>query len=45
MTDANGRGTLAWTALAGRYYWRVSVLPSPEFANGTSPAYRWTVSR
>ena len=44
ITDANGRAKLAWIPAAGRYYWRVAVLPSPQFANNITPAYRWSVS-
>ncbi len=44
MTDVNGQARLDWTASAGRFYWRVAVLPSPEYANNISPVYRWTVS-
>ena len=40
--DANGRATLVWTPTAGRYYWRVSVPSTLEFANSLSPAYRWS---
>jgi hypothetical protein len=43
MTDLNGRATLTWTPSAGRFYWRVTTLSSPEFANSISPVYRWTV--
>jgi hypothetical protein len=42
-TDASGRATMSWTPSAGRFYWRVAVLPSPTFANNTTSAYRWTV--
>ncbi len=44
-TDATGRATLTWTPSAGRFYWRVSVVPTPEFANNVSPAYSWSVIR
>jgi hypothetical protein len=42
--DANGRATLVWTPTTGRYYWRVAVPSTPQFANSISPAYRWSVS-
>ncbi len=44
-TDGVGRATLAWTPSAGRFYWRVAVLSSPEYANNVTAVYRWTVSR
>ncbi len=43
-TDADGRATFLWTPRAGRYYWRVAVAPTPEFANNTTPVYRWTIT-
>ncbi len=42
-SDGSGRATLTWTPVAGRFYWRVSVAPTTDFANNLSPAYRWTV--
>lgn len=44
-TGSNGRASLAWTPSAGHHYWRVAVLPSLEYANNTTPAHRWSVSR
>lgn len=43
-TGSDGRASLTWTAKSGRYYWRVAVLSSPEYANNISPVYRWTVT-
>ncbi len=43
-SDPFGRASVTWIADSGRYYWRVAVLPSPEFANNISPIYRWTVT-
>jgi hypothetical protein len=43
-TDAAGRASYTWApASAGSYRWRVSVAPTLEYANNTSPIYRWTV--
>jgi hypothetical protein len=42
-TDAGGRASMTWTPSAGRYYWRVAVLPSASFANNRTPVFRWTV--
>jgi len=42
-TDATGRATLTWTPSAGRFYWRVAVLSTAEYANNITPAYRWSV--
>lgn len=44
-TDAAGRASLSWTPGAGRYYWRVAVPSSVEFANNLTAAYRYSVSR
>jgi hypothetical protein len=45
-TDASGRAVLSWVPLSpGAWYWRVAVAPTVEFANNTSPVYRWTVTR
>jgi hypothetical protein len=45
-TDAAGRAVLAWVPpSSGSFYWRVSVAPTPAFANNVSPVYRWSVSR
>jgi len=43
-SDVGGRSVLQWTPTAGRYYWRVAVLSTPDYANNTTPAYRWSVS-
>lgn len=45
LADATGRATVRWTPSAGRWYWQVIVPPSATFANNTSAAYRWVVSR
>jgi hypothetical protein len=45
-TDASGRAVLSWVPQSpGSWYWRVAVAPTVEFANNTSPVYRWTVTR
>jgi hypothetical protein len=44
-TDAQGRASLTWTAPSGRWYWRVAVLSSPEFANNISGVYRWSIAQ
>jgi hypothetical protein len=45
-TDAAGRASLTWAApSAGSYYWRVAVSPTVDFANNTSPVYRWSINR
>lgn len=45
-TDSTGRAAYTWVPPAsGSYYWRVAVAPTPEFANNTSPVYRWSISR
>jgi hypothetical protein len=45
-TTEDGQASLTWTPpSAGRWYVRVAVLPSPEFANNISAVYRYTVSR
>jgi len=45
-TNEDGQASLTWTPpSAGRWYVRVAVLPSPEFANNISAVYRYTVSR
>jgi hypothetical protein len=43
-TDAAGRASVTWTPAAGRWYWRVASLPTPDYANNVSPVYRWLVS-
>jgi len=42
-TTAGGVATIAWTPRAGRFFWQIVVYPTPEFANNSSPAYRWLV--
>lgn len=43
-TDAAGRASYTWLpASSGSYRWRVSVAPTPEYANNISPIYRWMV--
>ncbi len=45
-TDAAGRASLTWVPSApGSWYWRASVASTAEFANNTSPVYRWLISR
>jgi hypothetical protein len=45
-TDSSGRATYTWTPpSAGSWYWRAVVASTPEFANNTSPVYRWSISR
>lgn len=45
-TDAAGRAVLSWVPPAsGSWYWRVAVAPTADFANNTSPVYRWSVAR
>lgn len=44
VTGTDGRATLTWTAKPGRWYWRVAVQSSLEYANNISPVYRWTVT-
>jgi len=43
-TDGSGKARLDWTPPGGRFYWRVLVLPSAEYANNVTPVYRWTVT-
>jgi hypothetical protein len=52
VTTRSARSTSAgqvrttWTPTSsGAYYWRVLAGPTPEYANNTSPPYRWTVTR
>lgn len=43
-TDAAGHASYTWLpASSGSYRWRVSVAPTPEYANNISPIYRWIV--
>jgi len=45
-STAAGQVRTTWTPTsAGAYYWRVLAGPTPEYANNTSPPYRWTVTR
>jgi hypothetical protein len=45
-TDAVGRAVLNWTPTTpGSFYWRATVTSTIDFANNTSPVYRWSVSR
>jgi hypothetical protein len=45
-SDAAGRVSTTWAPTsAGSYYWRAVVASTVDFANNTSPVYRWTVSR
>lgn len=45
-TDASGRASYTWIPPAsGSYSWRAAVASTPEFANNTSPVYRWSISR
>ena len=40
-TTMGGRYTFSWTPGRGRYYVRLTTRPTPLFANGISPAYRF----
>lgn len=40
-TAVGGRYTFSWTPARGSYYVRLSAAPSPYYANGTSPVYRF----
>ena len=45
-SDANGRASLTWVPpSSGSFYWRATVSSSADFANNTSPVYRWAVAR
>jgi hypothetical protein len=45
-TDAVGRAALTWTPTAsGPFYWRIAVASTSDFANNTSPVYRWSVGQ
>ena len=45
-TDATGRVSYTWTPTSpGSFYWRAVVASTAEYANNTSPVYRWSVSR
>jgi hypothetical protein len=44
-TDAQGRAALTWLPkTAGLVYWRAVVASTVDYANNTSPVYRWSVS-
>ena len=40
-TTVNGRYVFSWHPARGTYYVRLTTAPTPLFANGISPAYRW----
>ncbi len=40
-TTLGGRYTFSWHPGRGAYYLRLTTPPTPLFANGFSPAYRW----
>ena len=43
-TSVGGTAAFSWRpTIAGSYYLRVTTAPTTLFANGLSPAYRWTV--
>jgi hypothetical protein len=45
-TGLDGRASLTWTPPSmGRWYWRVAVPSTVEFANNISAVFRYTVSR
>ena len=45
-TDSAGRASYTWVPpSSGSWYWRAAVSSTPEFANNTSPVYRWSISR
>jgi hypothetical protein len=44
-TDGTGRASITWAPSVGKWAWRVSIGPTPGFANNLSPLYRWTVAR
>ena len=45
-TDAAGRAFLTWVPPSqGSWYWRAAVASTIDFANNTSPVYRWSISR
>ena len=41
-TTAGGQYSFSWTPGRGSYQVRLTAAPSPFFANGVSPIYRWT---
>lgn len=45
-SSAAGRAFLDWApATTGTFYWRATVGSTPEFANNTTPVYRWSIRR
>lgn len=45
-TDAAGRAVLNWAPDGvGSFYWRAAVASTADYANNTSPVYRWSISR
>ncbi len=45
-SDVQGRAVLNWVpSRTGSFYWRATVGSTPEYANNTSPVYRWSISR
>jgi hypothetical protein len=44
-TALGGTATFNWAPSAGRWYWKVAVLSTPDYGNNSTPAYRWTVTR
>lgn len=43
-TARAGRYAFSWTPSRGRYYIRLATAPTPLFANGVSPVYRYDAS-
>jgi hypothetical protein len=44
-TATSGLASFSWMPSLGRYYWQVAVFPTPDYANNTTPAYRWSITR
>ena len=45
-SDLLGRAVLNWApSRTGSFYWRAIVGSTPEYANNTSPVYRWSIRR
>jgi hypothetical protein len=45
-TDAAGRASYTWSPpSAGSWYWRAVVASTADFANNSSPVYRWSIRR
>lgn len=45
-TSADGQATLTWVPPSlGSFYWRAAVASTADYANNTSPVYRWSISR